>query len=415
MPRFKPVLTLVLLLLSIRSASAQGFAFTGVDVNVNIPTQQTFVVKTNGKTPVPATLSDGSKWRIAITKKEVTTVLDPKDIESIMPGTNSVAVKLVSKGFAAVTKMLVVFEDTNVLLTASFKAPDAEDKLSTAKGKADADLYFAGGLIAAKHSASIAMIDAKVQLGWPTKGNVHWFGAYGTYESNTDAKPPADSTDVNPDAIGVFYQMDWYRSFDDNPLFASMQLVARPLGGEFSSDPRSGNIMAVAEADFASNPFFGHFALDPFIGVQVGQNKQKPDELFDQPVDLTGYDKIARLTYGLTASYYNFGPKPTTDNPYRLVASFSWEAWALGTDEPFVRSQQTTGEDGKSKRIKVLEMKGGTRNYMEASVTYNFTKNFGIAIAGKRGSQPPLFQFVDSQASLNLTFKAKVLQNFSTK
>jgi hypothetical protein len=97
------------------------------------------------------------------------------------------------------------------------------------------------------------------------------------------------------------------------------------------------------------------------------------------------------------------------------VASFSWKGWALGTDEPFVKSQQTVGTDGKSKRIKVLELKGGTRNCSEAALTYNATKNFGIAIAGKRGSQPPLFQFVDSQVSINLTFKAKLLQNFSTK
>jgi hypothetical protein len=173
--------------------------------------------------------------------------------------------------------------------------------------------------------------------------------------------------------------------------------------------------MTLAEADFVSNPFFQRFAIDPFIGVQAGQNKQKPDKLFDQPIDLTSYNKILRLTYGLTAMYYNFGPKPTADNPYRLIASFSWKEWLLGTDEPFIKSQQTTGDDGKSKRIKVLELKGGTRNYAEASITYNITKNFGIAVAAKRGSQPPLFQFVDSQASINLTFKAKLLQNFSTK
>jgi hypothetical protein len=393
------------------------FGLTSVSINRNIPSQRTFIVRTNSKAPVPANLSDKAKWRISITRAGMARVLTSTEIDSITPKASgsSIDVTLTAPGFADVSNVLVVFEDQNLLLTASYKAPDAPDAVAKAKGKDDADIYAAGGFIAATKSAPIVMIDAKLQLGWPYGRDAHWAGVSAAFALNPDAKPPAESTDVNPDAINIFYQMDWARAFPVNRFFDGIQLVGRPIGGEFSSDPKAGNLMAAGQVNFFSAPYFNSIVVDPFVGVQFGQNKQKPTELFDRPVDLSGYDKIARLAYGFDTAYYNFGAKVGADNPYRLVASFAWRGWALGTNEPFVQSQRIVDEEGKSKRAKVLEMRGGTRNYIEAAITYNATDHFGVAIVGKRGSQPPLFQYVDSQIGITLTYKAKLQQDLKTK
>lgn len=398
-------------------ALAQTFALTSVSVNRNLPSQRTFIIRTNSKTPIPATLSDESKWRISITRSGMARVLTPAEIDSITPNPNgsSIDARLTTPGFGDVSNVLVVFEDGNLLLTAAYKAPDAPDAVANAKGKEDADIYAAGGFIAAMKSAPIIMIDAKLQLGWPYGRDAHWAGVSAAFAVNPDPKPPAESTDVNPDSINIFYQTDWARSFPVNRFFDGIQLVGRPIGGEFSSDPRSGNLMAAGQVNFFSAPYFNSIVVDPFVGVQVGENKQKPTELFDRPVDLRTYDKIARFTYGFDTAYYNFGTKVSADNPYRLVASFAWKGWAIGTDEPFVQSQRIVDEQGKSKRVKVLEMRGGTRNYVEAALTYNATDHFGVAIVGKRGSQPPLFQYVDSQIGITLTYKAKLQQDLKTK
>jgi hypothetical protein len=417
MRAFRVALLACLALAPASPVFAQTFALTSVSVNRNIPSQRTFIIRTNSKPPVPATLSDRSKWRISITRAGMARVLGVADIESITPNANgsSINVTLATPGFSDVSNVLVVFEDGNQLLTASYKAPDAPDAVAEAKGKEDADIYLAGGFVAATKSAPIIMIDAKLQLGWPYGRDAHWAGVSAAFAVNPEPKPPAESTDVNPDAINIFYQMDWARAFSVNRFFDGIQLIGRPIGGEFSSDPKSGNLMAAGQVNFFSAPYFNSIVVDPFVGVQIGQNKQKPTELFEHPVDLSGYDTIARFTYGFDTAYYNFGAKVSADNPYRLVASFAWRGWALGTDEPFVQSQRIVDEEGKSKRGKVLEMRGGTRNYVEAALTYNASDHFGIAVVGKRGSQPPLFEYVDSQIGITLTYKAKLQQDLKTK
>ena len=409
-----------LLLTLWRPASAQTFGLKSVVVNRNVPTQS-FVVRTNSKLPAPSTIAERHRWQIAVTRPAGTTVYENASPAATTPirdirvaangGSITITFDVPGFTFAGVTNMVVVFDGPTELLTASYKAPDAPGALGKAKGKEDADVYLAGGLVAAQQSSPIVMIDTKLKLGWPYGRDFHWAGVNASFAINPEPKPPADSNDVNPDAISIFYQMDWARALPVNPVFYGIQLVATPFGGELSSDPVSGNLMGGGQINFYSQPFFGRLVVDPFVGAQIGVNKRKPDTLFEQPVDLTNYDDIRRVTYGLDMALYNFGKEVTADNLYRFVATFSWKGWGLGTDEPFVESQSKTDEAGKRKRIKVLELKGGTRNYVEASVAYNVTDHFGVAITAKRGSQPPLFQHLDAQVALNLTFKAKLRQD----
>jgi hypothetical protein len=368
----------------------------------------------------PAAGTDPARWKLSATLGAVSVLID--NASSAGPGkppirnvvynaeTEQVELTLDPAALAGIDPAkagwTVVFLEGQRILTIASAAVDGPVRFKPAKNKDDADLYVAGGVLAGPATKPIWMIDAKGAIGWPMGQTFHWIGATGTFQVNPDAKPPADSGDANPDAISLYAQMDRLWAVEA-PLLFGVQGVLRPIGGEFGSDPRTGNVMTAGHVAFLSDPFAEALVIDPFIGYEIGSNRQKPDELFGRPVDLSGYDSIRRLLTGVSAKYYLFQQKITTDSVYRLVLSLSWTGRFLGTDEHFVRSQFVPNEDGVGKRQKVLELKGGSRHYVEAMAAWNLSPLLGLEWKYKRGSQPPLFQYVDQQFSFGVAFKTK--------
>jgi hypothetical protein len=344
----------------------------------------------NASTPAPGTPPIRNVAYNAATE-QVEITIDPAALGAIDP---------------AKAGWTVVFLEGQRILTVASAAADAPLRFKPAKTKDDADLYVSGGVLAGPATKPIWMVDAKGGIGWPMGQTFHWIGAMGTFQVNPDAKPPVDSGDANPDSITLYAQMDrlWPVAM---PLLYGIQGVLRPIGGEFSSDPRSGNLMTAGQVTFLSDPVAGAFVIDPVVGYEIGSNRQKPDELFDRPVDLSSYDKIRRLLAGISAKYYFFQQKITTDSVYRVVLSFSWTGRFLGTDEPFVRSQFVPDDEGIGTRAKVLELNDGSRHYVEASAAWNVSPLLGLEWKYTRGSLPPLFQYVDQQFSFGVAFKTK--------
>jgi hypothetical protein len=277
-----------------------------------------------------------------------------------------------------------------------------------AKTKDDADIYVAGGFVATEGSSPIVMMDGKFQYGFPSGRAYHWAGVAATYASNTDSQAPVKRTDIDPDSITLHFQADRGWQIDKWGLYG-LQLVVEPFGGEFSRDPRSGNVSTAGRLSMFSKPFLNQsMVFDPFIGYELGKNIQHPTTLFERPVDLSSYDKIARFRFGATVHYYLFSGKITNDAPYRLVLSASWQRRVLGTNEPFVESGDAVNEKGEVTRQQILTLTSDPRDYVEGGVTWNATKLFGVEIKVKRGAQPPLFKFVAPQIAIGLTFKTKI-------
>jgi len=282
--------------------------------------------------------------------------------------------------------------------------------LKPAKSKDDADIYVLGALIAGPATKPIWMLDAKGSIGWPTGQLYHWFGIGGTFQINPGAKPPADTSDVNPDSITFFAQMDRLRqhSFLGGVIYG-YQAIIRPVGAEYASETPNANITTTSQLTLFSKPLLHNsLVVDPLVGYEFGRNLEKPDKLLGRPVDLRDYNAIARLLFGGSARYYVFQSKVTPTEVYRVVLSASWQARALGPDEPFVRSGYAPDASGKITRQKLLVMNDDVRHFVEAGLSWNASPLVGFDVKYKRGSLPPLFQFVDPQITVGVTFKAKI-------
>jgi hypothetical protein len=421
--RRSAVVTLVVLLVAQPAAAeAQSFTLTGVTFRPG-ETPPTLHVRAASLASAPDELSETTRWKISVTRKGQTVVLDNSDPSAASPIVSVSSVPSLSvirivldaqrvPDLSDVSAIAVVFVGRSQILTTSFRASGSGSGGLVAKGKADADLYVAGGFLLARQSAPIIMLDTKVKYGWPSGQDHHWAGVVGTLAINPDARPPAESIDVNPDAIGLFYQMDYARSLPTNGLFYGVEVVANPIGFEFAADPGTGTVVSAGRLRVFSHPFFNALVVDAGAGFELGKNMRKPTTLLGRPVDSGVYNSIARGVFTVDAMYYGFGERVTASHLYRFVLSGSWQGRALGTSEPFVKSRRVLRSDGTSTRAKALEFKGGMRHYVEAAFTWNVTPHFGVAVTHRRGSLPPLFPFVEPQVAVNLTYKTKFGRDF---
>jgi len=413
-------LVLVLLLAMIGTAAASDqLTFSGASaIAVDASTVRVFV--TTGGTDVPADIASLCLWTLSAALGEKSVVLsnrtpdgkcDPVVITRAFfnPASAQIEIDVKSSALAGMEPRKAawtVFFTGSGRLIATPEAEGAASRLKPADAKEDADLYLSGGFTGGPHSAPIWTLDAKWNLAWPSGKSYHWLGLTGGVALNADPKPPADSSDLDPDSITFYAQMD--RTWQFTGIVNGVEAILKPVGGEYSKDPMSGNVVSVGELSAYTKALLNKsIVFDPFVGYEVGRNLTKPTKLFEQPVDLKGYDTIARVYYGATLTWYVFQKTITPDLPYRFVASLAWQERALGSQEPFVKSEQVTADDDTTKRQKVLTLKGGKRDYLEGTFAWNATKLFGAEFKYKRGSLPPLFEYVDSQLSLQLTFKAK--------
>jgi hypothetical protein len=409
----------IVLVFSLLPVPAQAQKLTNVIARLS-PSQTDVIVYVDFSGSFSAAGANAALWKLSATEGTMSALIDnastpatgkpPIRNVAYNATTEQVEITIDTAALGAIDPAragwTVVFLEGQRILTVASAAADAPLRFKPAKNKDDADLYVSGGVLAGPATKPIWMVDAKGAIGWPMGQTFHWMGAIGTFQVNPDAKPPADSGDANPDSISLYAQMDRLWPVE-MPLIYGIQGVLRPIGGEFGSDPRTGNFMTAGQVAFLSDPVANAFVIDPVVGYEIGSNRQKPDKLFDRQVDLSGYDDIRRLLIGVSARYYVFQQKITTDSVYRLVLSFSWTGRFLGTDEPFVRSQFIPNEEGIGKRQKVLELNDESRHFVEASAAWNASPLIGLEWKYTRGSQPPLFQYVDQQFSFAVAFKTK--------
>lgn len=385
----------VILALGGIASSADVFRLTDVNVTSQTQTTNTVFVSTMGDKP--PNIEDKNLWTLVIhdPKTKLDTILSVTNVQWDA-STHTLAITF--SGLTGLDPLRVDWTATfNNILQTSAKAPK-KSFFTSVDTKDDADVYLFGSFLAGYSTKPIYMIDAKV--GWvpEIRETGYFLGVTSTLSTNADTNPPIDRTRVDPDAITGALAL--------RRNIKHLALDFNPLRGEFSRKYPASDLVTAGTLKWISRPIYNRgqaVVLDPFVGYELGKNKNKPATLFDQSVDLTHYDTIARGVTGAHGAFLLFQKSPSPDAPYLLAIQGNYTARILAKSEPFV----TTGFAG-NKHVQNVSLGTNTRHYVECSVTYNASDLFGIEAKYKFGSLPPLFEFVEHQVVVGLTFKAKL-------
>jgi hypothetical protein len=237
--------------------------------------------------------------------------------------------------------------------------------------------------------------------------------------TNTDTKAPNDRTEVDPDAIDGSLSIEhiWTPKRPpidpDQPVAATPRHVLqgidfdiRPLGGEFARKYPASNLMTKGYANLVLAPWkVGKdlwAALYPSAGYEIGSNLNQPSILFKQPVDLSGWNGIARAVFITKGELYGLQAKPKDGSIYRFTLDAAYQPRI-----PFLREHFVTSEFVAGKRVSVTQLRKNNRHKDEEGLNWNFNKFLALRVQYRYGALPPLFEFVDHQATVGLTFKAK--------
>jgi hypothetical protein len=270
---------------------------------------------------------------------------------------------------------------------------------SQPKGKDDSDLYFFGSYLAGEGTAPIYSIDAKLSWVPEVRSSGYFFGAEAAISSNAGASPPASRTRLDPDSITA----DIALKFDKHHFLFNIN----PARGEFSRKTNTSDFVpAINVQRLLKSIRFNkrnQMVVYPSLGLETGVNLNKPATLFGQSVDLANYNAIVRIVPGGYAAYYIERPKPNPSDPYLFQLYVNYTDRVVLKPEPFV----TTVYSG-TKQVQSVSLGTNPRTYVEVGFNWNAAKLVAVTAKYKYGSLPPLFQFLDHQVTLGITFKTKL-------
>ena len=358
----------------------------------------------NGMPPDETALKDRANWSVSATAATVTHPIALNEVQW-KPG-----VARVTLFFPAAE--LSGFDPENAHWVATFNTPPSQSvtwdpaikkgPFAAAKSKDDADLYLFGSFLAGVSTKPLFVIDAKGNWMW-TRGS--WdLGINSAISTNAGAQTPVDRSRIDPDSITAAFSVQRILRWRA-PGIEGFDLNLQPLAGQFSRKTAASDIVGAAQVKLVPKPWFGPVrwvAVYPSAGYEGGHNLNQPTTLFKQAVNLSGWNIISRAVVGITGEYYWLSKSPTADDTYRFTIDASYQSRILFTPEPFV-----TVADIKGQAVNTVTLDRHPRPEAEAHIVWNFSKLMGLQIQYKYGSLPPLFQFVDHQATVGLTFKAK--------
>jgi hypothetical protein len=281
-------------------------------------------------------------------------------------------------------------------------------QLEPAVEKKDAKYYLFGSALFGVSTKPIYILDVKVETEHEFRQN-QFVGVRASLTSNAGAEPPNDRSEIDPDSImgALTYQTSWAKVVGGYDVFLSLD----PVRGEFTRKHPSSNLVTAGFATFARKRPYGlakgDFLVYPSVGYELGRNLNTPSVLFKRPVNLEGYDRIVRLVPGGRAVYYRLVETPKKEQIYRFVFDASYQARLLLADEPFVRAEFVLNDAGIGTRQKVTRLRRNARHITEIGATWGLTPLLGLRVQYRFGSLPPLFEFVNHQVTIGMTFKAK--------
>jgi hypothetical protein len=356
-------------------------------------------VRVSGDLPSVDVLTNVAHWHLTARTKDRGPVAIPLSSAIWSTTTRRLTLTFRRPGLGDPTsyQWKVLFTGNDLNLVGAPAAGGGAARLEAAKGKDDADLYAAGMWLAGRASAPLVAIDAK--YGWAEEvGTTPWdVGFLAQASVNTDAELPAETSTFDLDAMSAAFALRYFLPNSRLGLVLDMQ----PVRGEFTKSLNAADVVGVARVT-AFLPPFGTAAIRPYVGVELGVPFNKPDSLFGQAVDLSGWKSAERLVGGLHAVFYVFQQEITPDDLHRFSVDLSLTARKPLSDEPFVTAENIAG-----KSTAVVRLNRKVRQEIEGAVIWNINPFLGVQAQYKYGSLPPVFKLADHQVSVGLTFKAK--------
>jgi hypothetical protein len=269
----------------------------------------------------------------------------------------------------------------NGLLTVRLAAP--ERLFGVAKSNHDADVYLFGSYLAGASTKPLYSIDARV--GWMPElhDSGYFLGISSTVAINSSASTPVDQTRADPDAIAAALSLRFMKS--------GFLFEIDPAKGEFARRYPASSFVPSAMVKWVRDPIFStarHAAVFyPYAGIEAGTN-------LNHPANLSQYGAIGRFVIRGYGAYYISKKEPDNDDPYLLEFYVDYTARFLLANEPYIKVG--------------LQLQSDPRQYVESGIAWNVSKHVGLEAKYKHGSLPPIFEFLDHQVSIGITFKTKL-------
>lgn len=280
---------------------------------------------------------------------------------------------------------------------------------SAPKARADAEIYVSGSWLAGQGSKPLYIADAKINVLRRLKGRSIRGGLLAEVLTNTGTELPVNRTELDPDSIKASLTFDrLYRK--DIWLFNGWFWTWKAAGGEFTRKHPVSNFTSDVVLGTSLRPGLlggAWYTLYPSAGVELGRNLNKPDTLFKRPVDLSGYNGIARLVAGAEGA---IGIYPAKGDP-KLLLSTAFHVRTPLTDEPFTALENVPGADGATERVKVVRLRRNARPFSRNGLVWNLTSQWAIALEHRYGSLTPLFELTRHQVSLGIVYKRGVARS----
>jgi hypothetical protein len=271
----------------------------------------------------------------------------------------------------------------NDLLTVTLAPP--QGLFGVARSRDDADLYLFGSYLAGASTKPLYAIDATMRWLPEIRTSGYFLGVSAMVAINSSSTPPVNRTRADPDAIAAALTL---RFMKRDFLFE-----IQPARGEFSRQYPASSFVPSAMVKWVRDPLFStsrHAAVFyPYAGIEAGSN-------LNRPPNLTQYGTIGRFVLRAYGAYYVSKKEPDKDDPYLFEFYADYTARLLLADEPLVNSES------------LLRFNSDPRQYMEAGIAWNVIKHVGLEAKYRHGSLPPMFEFVDHQVSIGITFKTKL-------
>jgi hypothetical protein len=275
--------------------------------------------------------------------------------------------------------------------------------LNYAEDKKSANLYLFGSALFGVSTKPLYILDVKLEPAWECSDD-RFLRLRTTLASNVGAEAPVDRSEIDPDSItsGLFYD-------GTKQLNGGWNLFWELGGwGEFTRKHSASSALVGVRTTFVHRPvpvLGGFFVMYPGMGFEGGSTLNRPATLFKRAVDFAEYKEIARPLGSLHTAYRLLADRTATQ-VFRLVIEADYTGRLPLTREPSVRAQYVPDNKGEVSRQKVTILRRGARHDVQAAITWNVGEFVGLRTQYRFGSLPPLFEFVDHQVTIGITFKA---------
>ena len=285
----------------------------------------------------------------------------------------------------------------NGLLTVTLAAP--EELFGVSRSKDDADVYLFGSYLAGASTKPLYSVDARVRWLPEIRDSGYFLGISATVEVNSSTSAPLHESSADPDSLAAALALRFMRH--------GFLFEIEPAKGEFARRYPASSFVPSAMVKWVRDPIFSTSrqaaVFYPYAGVEAGANLNRPQTILGQPVNLAGYGVIGRFVLRAYGAYYISKKEPDNDDPYLFEFYADYTARFLLTNEPMVTSEYVDGV-----RQPVLQLQSDPREHLESGIAWNVSKHVGLEVKYKYGSLPPMFEFLDHQVSVGVTFKTKL-------